>query len=137
MKIRKVFRFEAAHFLPHVPEGHQCGRLHGHSYRVEIDVALPLDSTTGWVMDFAKLSKLWRENCEPLLDHQTLNDIMDNPTAELLCMWIIGALKAPFPLDRVAVWETADSCAILDPNCRVVKAPDLKKSDLRGPAREV
>ncbi|MGQ7096937.1 6-carboxytetrahydropterin synthase, partial [Escherichia sp. SP-MK] len=25
---------EAAHRLPHVPEGHKCGRLHGHSFMV-------------------------------------------------------------------------------------------------------
>ncbi|WP_240459485.1 helix-turn-helix domain-containing protein, partial [Pseudomonas aeruginosa] len=24
------FTFESAHRLPHVPEGHKCGRLHGH-----------------------------------------------------------------------------------------------------------
>ncbi|EIB4520571.1 6-carboxytetrahydropterin synthase QueD, partial [Salmonella enterica] len=24
----KDFTFEAAHRLPHVPEGHKCGRLH-------------------------------------------------------------------------------------------------------------
>lgn len=137
MKIRKVFRFEAAHWLPHVPEGHKCARLHGHSYRVELDVELPIDPHAGWVMDFGELSKLWRENCEPDLDHQTLNDILDNPTAELLCMWIVGNIKSGFPLDRVAVWETPNSCAILDPNCTVVKAPDLKKSDLRGPTAEV
>ena len=28
----KDFTFEAAHHLPHVPEGHKCGRLHGHSF---------------------------------------------------------------------------------------------------------
>ncbi|EEW8595914.1 6-carboxytetrahydropterin synthase, partial [Escherichia coli] len=28
----KDFTFEAAHRLPHVPQGHKCGRLHGHSF---------------------------------------------------------------------------------------------------------
>ncbi|MGS9121425.1 6-carboxytetrahydropterin synthase, partial [Salmonella enterica subsp. enterica serovar Infantis] len=27
----KDFTFEAAHRLPHVPEGPKCGRRHGHS----------------------------------------------------------------------------------------------------------
>ncbi|MGQ7190015.1 6-carboxytetrahydropterin synthase, partial [Escherichia sp. HC-CC] len=31
----KDFTFEAAHRLPHVPEGHKCGRLHGHSFMVQ------------------------------------------------------------------------------------------------------
>jgi len=32
------FEFEAAHFLPHVPEDHKCHRMHGHSYHVTIYV---------------------------------------------------------------------------------------------------
>ena len=34
MEIFKEFTFEAAHFLPNVPEDHKCRRLHGHSFRV-------------------------------------------------------------------------------------------------------
>ena len=32
--IWRRFRFEAAHQLPNVPEGHQCGRMHGHGFEV-------------------------------------------------------------------------------------------------------
>ena len=35
VELRKEYRFEAAHFLPQVPPGHKCARMHGHSYRVE------------------------------------------------------------------------------------------------------
>ena len=42
MEIFREFTFEAAHRLTHVPEGHKCARLHGHSYRVEIHVAGPV-----------------------------------------------------------------------------------------------
>ena len=38
MEIFREFTFEAAHRLTHVPDGHKCARLHGHSYRVEIHV---------------------------------------------------------------------------------------------------
>ena len=37
-EIFREFTFEAAHRLTHVPDGHKCARLHGHSYRVEIRV---------------------------------------------------------------------------------------------------
>ena len=30
VEIFKEFTFESAHRLPHVPQGHKCGRLHGH-----------------------------------------------------------------------------------------------------------
>lgn len=39
MDIFKVFTIEAAHRLPNVPEGHQCARLHGHSFRIELHVS--------------------------------------------------------------------------------------------------
>ena len=31
--------FDAAHWLPNVPEGHKCGRMHGHTYRVRLEVS--------------------------------------------------------------------------------------------------
>ena len=58
MKIFKEFRFEAAHRLPNVPEGHKCARLHGHSFLIKIEVEGPVGTDTGWV------SALLRENFE-------------------------------------------------------------------------
>ena len=43
MDVFREFTFEAAHRLPHVPDGHKCGRLHGHSYRVEVHVRGDVD----------------------------------------------------------------------------------------------
>ena len=43
MDIFKVFTVEAAHRLPHVPEGHKCARLHGHSFRIELHLSGPVD----------------------------------------------------------------------------------------------
>jgi 6-pyruvoyltetrahydropterin/6-carboxytetrahydropterin synthase len=36
VELMKEYRFEAAHRLPRVPEGHKCARVHGHSYKVEV-----------------------------------------------------------------------------------------------------
>ena len=47
MRITQAFTFEAAHHLPNVPEGHKCGRLHGHSYRVEVHVSGAVRLTSG------------------------------------------------------------------------------------------
>ena len=46
-RISKIFTFEAAHYLPHVPPGHKCGQLHGHSYRLEIILQGELDEEKG------------------------------------------------------------------------------------------
>ena len=55
MEIFKEFTIEAAHHLPNVPQGHKCGRLHGHSFRIEVHVRGPIDPRMGWVIDFADI----------------------------------------------------------------------------------
>lgn len=111
MEIYKEFSIEAAHRLPHVPEGHKCGRLHGHSFQVAIHVSGPVDSHTGWVMDFADIKAAFRPVWEQL-DHHYLNDIpgLENPTSENLARWIWQQLKPGLPaLSKVTVKETCTS----------------------------
>jgi 6-pyruvoyltetrahydropterin/6-carboxytetrahydropterin synthase len=55
MEIFKVFTIEAAHRLPYVPAGHKCGRLHGHTFQIEVHVQGPLDPKLGWIIDFADI----------------------------------------------------------------------------------
>jgi 6-pyruvoyltetrahydropterin/6-carboxytetrahydropterin synthase len=111
MEIFTEFRFEAAHRLPNVPEGHKCARLHGHSFRVEVRVAGPVGDDTGWVMDFADV----RAACEPVrleLDHYHLNDIagLENPTSEVLARWVWDRLAPALPgLAAIVVRETCTS----------------------------
>ncbi len=111
IELVKDFRFEAAHFLPNVPEGHKCRRTHGHSFRGEIAVRGPIDPVTGWLMDFADLKKA----VDPLiqrLDHYLLNDIegLGNPTSELLAVWIWNQVAPALPmLHRVTIEETCTS----------------------------
>jgi 6-pyruvoyltetrahydropterin/6-carboxytetrahydropterin synthase len=111
MEIWREFTFEAAHRLPHVPEGHKCARLHGHSFRVEVHVHGPLDPTLGWVMDFGELKAAWRPLHETL-DHHYLNDVpgLENPTSEVLARWIWGRLAPTVPgLSEIVVRETCTS----------------------------
>ena len=60
----KDFTFEAAHRLPHVPEGHKCGRLHGHSFMVRLEITGEVDPHTGWIMDFAELKAAFKPTYE-------------------------------------------------------------------------
>ena len=111
MDIFKVFTLEAAHRLPHVPAGHKCARLHGHSFRVEIHVSGDVEPHTGWVMDFAEIKAAFKPLYEQL-DHHYLNDIdgLDNPTSERLAAWIGERLKPALPLlSEVVVHETCTS----------------------------
>ncbi len=114
MEIYKVFTFEAAHRLPAVPPGHPCGRLHGHSYRVELHVAGTPGVDTGWVMDFADLKAAFQPILKRL-DHSCLNEIegLENPTSEVLARWIWERLKPSLvPLAKVVVSESASSGCI-------------------------
>ena len=113
MHIHKVFQIEAAHRLPHVPAGHKCARLHGHSFRIEVHVQGELDPALGWVMDFADLKAAFAPLFEQL-DHRYLNDIegLENPTSEMLARWIFQRLAPRITgLDRVMVHETCTSGA--------------------------
>lgn len=122
MRLRREYRFEAAHRLPHVAPDHQCGRVHGHSYRVRLVCEGPVDVAMGWVFDFAALDAAF----EPLrkrLDHHLLNEIegLENPTSENLAMWVarrmapvVAVLAAGARLVRVDVSETERSMASFD-----------------------
>ena len=114
MEIFKEFSIEAAHWLPHVPEGHKCRRLHRHSFKIAIHLAGPVDDGLGWVMDFAEIKTAFR-TIEDQLDHRCLNDVegLVNPTSENLARWIWMRLKAALPgLSQVVVRETCTSGCI-------------------------
>jgi 6-pyruvoyltetrahydropterin/6-carboxytetrahydropterin synthase len=110
-RLERTYRFEAAHFLPKVPDGHKCARMHGHSYQLLVVVEGEVDPATGWLMDFAQID----EPVVPtvaLLDHRVLNEIagLDNPTCELLAVWLWRRLAPSLPhLSEVAVSETPSS----------------------------
>jgi 6-pyruvoyltetrahydropterin/6-carboxytetrahydropterin synthase len=111
MEIFKEITFEAAHRLPNLPEEHKCRRLHGHTYYVVIHVNGPIDEKTGWVMDFAAIKKAFTP-LRAQLDHHYLNDIpgLENPTAEILSMWIWDRLKPSLPhLSKIVIKETCTS----------------------------
>lgn len=111
MDVFRVFQIEAAHWLPHVPEGHKCARLHGHSFRIEVHVSGEPGADSGWVMDFADLKAAFQPLFEQL-DHRCLNDVdgLDNPTSEHLARWVWARLRADLPgLSKVVVQETCNA----------------------------
>ena len=107
------YRFLAAHFLPNVPAGHQCGRLHGHAFEVELRAART---------DHATLDGNWQA-LAPRLEHSLLNDIdgLHNPTSEMLAAWIWQRLHPELAgLRSVTVLETASSGARFDGSAFVI-----------------
>lgn len=120
--ISKQYKFEAAHMLPSVPAGHPCGRLHGHSYQVIVEVTGKLTKPNLWVVDYAAINQVM----DPIiasLDHQYLNELpgLENPTAEMLCLWFVERLHSVnlggnSCFTKITVKETAKTAACLNFN---------------------
>lgn len=136
--ITKEFTFEAAHLL----NGHpKCGRLHGHSYRVIVElqasqllVAGDSANSEGMVRDYAELDRI-KKFIDDHLDHKLLvgNEILESPhmewvrlvpiesravchvyrtTAEEMAKWLFNYFKTSYPeLTAVTVCETAKTTA--------------------------
>ncbi len=111
MEIYKAFSFEAAHRLPNVPEGHKCGRLHGHSYHLELHLRGALNERLGWVIDYGDIKAVFQPILDQL-DHRYLNEIegLENPTSEQVARWIWDRTKPVLSgLSKVVVKETCTS----------------------------
>lgn len=113
-RIRKEFHFSASHIIEGLPEGHPCGRLHGHNYKVELFLASPDLNEVGFVRDFGHLSdlKAWIDRH---LDHQHLNDVLPEGvpvTAECLARYLFDfCYELWHETDCVRVWETPKAYA--------------------------
>lgn len=116
-RITKSFTFAAAHFLPNVPPGHRCGRMHGHSYEVVVGLEGDLEPTLGWVQDYGDV-KAAIGPVKERLDHGCLNDVpgLENPTAELLAIYLYEQLRPVLPrLTDITVRENRTSEATYRP----------------------
>lgn len=115
MLIRKSFTFEAAHVLPNHPG--KCSRLHGHSYRLDVTLEGPLQAegpAAGMVEDFEVVSRVVKAAVIAELDHRSLNELIENPTAENIVRWVWGRLEPELPLlTELTLWETRKACAVL------------------------
>lgn len=129
-RIRKLFRFEAAHILSRAftKECFEC--IHGHSYKVEIFLTSKTLDGNDMVLDFGRLSTVIQEIKEcwdhalllpiemkwiPPEQFKKVRRITGNPTAELMAMIIfdkvIPTLPAGVNVERVRVHETESGWA--------------------------
>jgi len=115
--ISKEFSFDASHILQGMPKGHKCGRLHGHTYTVIVELKSEGLSQEGFVQDYNDLDPI-KQFIDLYLDHQHLNDVMRkvNPTAENIAMYLYTIFRADFPLlHAISVKETPKTIARYEP----------------------
>jgi 6-pyruvoyltetrahydropterin/6-carboxytetrahydropterin synthase len=101
--IRKEFTFAAAHKLIGLPPDHPCSNMHGHTYRIIVEVR-GMVQMDGMVMDY----RVIKNHVQPWidqLDHSVLNDSLNgiNPTSENIAAVALGLF--PF-LTAVEVYES-------------------------------
>ncbi len=113
MKIKLIRSFSAAHKLPHY-DG-PCHALHGHTWKTVFVLEGPVRED-GMVCDFKVVKKLLDSN---LPDHQFLNDLVENPTAENLAQYLFNKINPQLAAHRltlqsVEVWESDNAAAIVE-----------------------
>ena len=79
IRVTKQVEFSAAHSVLDEP-------LHGHNYKLSVTVQGPLNEG-GILIDFRELKEILREVLKDL-DHRNLNDILPNPTAERVALFL-------------------------------------------------
>jgi len=111
--VRIESSFSAAHNL----KGYKgtCEQLHGHNWRVAVEVSGPSLDNTGILVDFRLMKKELNAVIKKL-DHTHLNRIpyfkKINPTSENIARFIYESLSPSLPgLSSVTVWESDTSRA--------------------------
>ena len=106
--IGRTYRFESAHHLPQLPDGHKCKNLHGHNYKMEVVVRGTPDSR-GFVKDFAEIDAELAHLLS-MVDHRVLNDVpgLENPTAENIAAWFFERID---DCESVRIYENEDCWA--------------------------
>ncbi len=107
--------FSAAH--SHKGATAICRQIHGHNYRVEVQVESP-ELRGDMVVDFGLIDQALAEALERW-DHNLLNEVEDfsglEPTTEVICRLLYYKLlpwfSEPVFLRKITVWETDDCWA--------------------------
>ena len=114
--LKILTEFASAHTLRDYPGA--CSRMHGHNWKVELEVVAQSLNETGMVVDFKQMKSAANEVCDQL-DHRYLNEIEPfteiNPTAENIAAWLYGEISKKLNNDQVKVssltiWETDRAC---------------------------
>lgn len=115
MIIGKQFEFEAAHSLPKEPIYGECSNIHGHSYKLTIEISGEV-TEQGWVANFKELKQIVKREIIEEFDHKNLNTVFSIPSAENMVLYIKDKLTKAFQyksykLYSVTLFETSGSYA--------------------------
>jgi len=108
--------FAAAHTLRDYPG--DCSKMHGHNWKVEVEVTATSLNEVGIGVDFKTIRKNANEVCDRL-DHEYLNELEPftsiNPTAENIAAYLYQELGGRLnskttAVSAITIWETDRAC---------------------------
>lgn len=106
VNLTKIFTIHAGHSLPW--HSGKCKNRHGHTYKLHVTVSGTLNEN-GVVIDFSDIKAIVNSFIVEKLDHQDLDKIYPNPTAELMAIDIFQKLNVAFVktrLEQIDLYET-------------------------------
>lgn len=110
-KLSTHLNFSSAHYLNNY--NGNCAQLHGHNWKVRVEVSARELNETGMALDFKNLNDLaWRIIGK--FDHQVINEVEPfdkvNPTAENLARFLFKEIAKTLPknikIEKIGLWET-------------------------------
>ena len=110
-----MVEFSSAHTL--VGHSGHCKKMHGHNWKVEVEITGEKLDKIGMVVDFKEIRKATNLVVDEL-DHEFLNNLEpfseDNPTAENIARYIFTKLSEEFSnknvkVNSIKLWETDKS----------------------------
>ena len=110
-----MVEFSSAHTL--IGHSGPCKKMHGHNWKVEVEITGEKLDKIGMVVDFKEIRKATNLVVDEL-DHEFLNNLEpfseDNPTAENIARYIFTKLSEEFSnknvkVNSIKLWETDKS----------------------------
>ena len=125
ISISKSYDFDAAHMLDNdmctINENlamfGKCNNLHGHTYKLTVEVSGEIDVATGMVLNYFTLDEVVKPIVDRELDHSYLNEVFPEilTTAENILMEIGKRLALKLPhnvkLQSITLQETPKTTA--------------------------
>ena len=116
--LKTLLDFAAAHTLNGYPG--DCARMHGHNWKIEVQVSGSKLNEIGMVIDFKEIKRHAKEVVKEL-DHTYLNDHPHfktlNPTAENIAVYLFREIEKrianpDIKMHSITVWENDRNCVI-------------------------
>lgn len=120
--LKTLLDFASAHSLTNYPG--DCSKLHGHNWKIEVQVEGNQLNDIGMLVDFKDIKRQAKAIIKDL-DHSYLNDHPffkeQNPTAENIAYYLYSEMKQRIESDTVrmhsiTVWENDRNCVTYSAN---------------------